>query len=332
MDNKRLTYIDTAKFIGILLVIVGHCGNHITLLGQVAYSFHMPLFFIISGMFIKDMQFTTGGQKYAKRLLIPYAITSFLTLIAFFVCASCNCDNINEVFSRWVITTVFATAAPDYGKELFSDIEAAGPIWFLFALFWANWIYSYLKTKCDRLMLLTISLSLFVFSSLSLSVIKLPFSIQAGIGAVIFLFIGECVRNYNIIDRLNHFPLILKVALFLTWLIPMYKGALVGMPVMLYTKGIISFICAVAGSIVLMNMSKIFTYFGGRYGKYTLSLLCAHSIAWNCFYYFGNPFVGIISGSNIIVNFLIEFLCQVLIAVLGSILLTKLPISKKYFI
>lgn len=180
-------------------------------------------------------------------------------------------------------------------------------------------------------MLLTISLSLFVFSSLSLSVIKLPFSIQAGIGAVIFLFIGECVRNYNIIDRLNHFPLIFKIALFLTWLIPMYKGALVGMPIMLYTKGIISFICAVAGSIVLMNMSKIFTYFWG-YGKYTLSLLCAHSIAWNCFYYFGNPFIGIIPDSNIIVNFFIEFLCQVLIAVLGAILLTKLPIIRKYFI
>lgn len=276
MDNKRLTYIDTAKFIGILLVIVGHCGNQITLLGQVAYSFHMPLFFIISGMFIKEMQFTTGGQKYAKRLLIPYAITSFLTLIAFFVCANYNCGNLNEIFSRWVVTTVFATSAPDYGKELFSNIEAAGPIWFLFALFWANWIYSYLKIKCDRLMLLTISLSLFVFSSLSLSVIKLPFSIQAGIGAVIFLFIGECVRNYNIIDRLNHFPLILKVALFLTWFIPMYKGALVGMPVMLYTKGIISFICAVAGSIVLMNMSKIFTYFGGGVWKvYLVITLCA---------------------------------------------------------
>jgi acyltransferase len=50
--NKRIGWIDIAKGITILLVIVGH-----TLIGykvnDYIYAFHMPLFFICSGLLFK---------------------------------------------------------------------------------------------------------------------------------------------------------------------------------------------------------------------------------------------------------------------------------------
>ncbi len=48
MNIKRLNYIDVAKGIGMLLVVIGHCSN--TIANQYIYSFHMPLFFIITGI------------------------------------------------------------------------------------------------------------------------------------------------------------------------------------------------------------------------------------------------------------------------------------------
>ena len=47
LTKKRLNYLDYAKGIGILLVVLGHIYNNSVKLW--IYSFHMPLFFIISG-------------------------------------------------------------------------------------------------------------------------------------------------------------------------------------------------------------------------------------------------------------------------------------------
>lgn len=58
----RIDYIDTARFLGIFLVYHGHVVERMMYLGNVAaahqykliYSFHMPLFFVLSGFIAKD--------------------------------------------------------------------------------------------------------------------------------------------------------------------------------------------------------------------------------------------------------------------------------------
>ena len=48
MDGKtRIGWVDTAKGIGLLLVIIGHLP--IPLVPVWIYTFHMPLFFFLSG-------------------------------------------------------------------------------------------------------------------------------------------------------------------------------------------------------------------------------------------------------------------------------------------
>ena len=54
---QRLAAFDIAKGIGIILVIVGHSSG--TICNRYIDSFHMPLFFIISGYFLScKVQFT----------------------------------------------------------------------------------------------------------------------------------------------------------------------------------------------------------------------------------------------------------------------------------
>ena len=50
MDKKRDIAIDIAKGIGIYLVCLGHTTSNEVVLKWL-YSFHMPLFFFLSGIF-----------------------------------------------------------------------------------------------------------------------------------------------------------------------------------------------------------------------------------------------------------------------------------------
>lgn len=59
MEKKqRLDYIDAAKAIAIILVIIGHCYwvGAVPRLRNIIYSFHMPLFFVVSGFSLSNYQ------------------------------------------------------------------------------------------------------------------------------------------------------------------------------------------------------------------------------------------------------------------------------------
>lgn len=48
--SQRITALDIAKGIGIIFVVWGHCYNVNCIPGMFFYSFHMPLFFLLSGL------------------------------------------------------------------------------------------------------------------------------------------------------------------------------------------------------------------------------------------------------------------------------------------
>ncbi|MGG1754302.1 acyltransferase family protein, partial [Bacillus pumilus] len=71
--NKRLEWVDAAKGIGILLVVMAHVPIPDSF-KQFIYSFHMPLFFLLSGMMFRSSSRPALSfiQKKAKSLLLPY--------------------------------------------------------------------------------------------------------------------------------------------------------------------------------------------------------------------------------------------------------------------
>ena len=94
MDKKsRIVYFDIAKGIGMVLVLLGHLQNdtifsyspHILKLCAWIFSFHMPLFFIISGMLIcykeenrSDIRGFIGKRFHS--IMIPYFWFSLIYL------------------------------------------------------------------------------------------------------------------------------------------------------------------------------------------------------------------------------------------------------------
>lgn len=88
----RLRWVDYAKGIGIILVVYGHVlrGINDANLGlgrglfqfsdTLLYSFHMPLFFLLSGLFaerwVQRYSFVKGIREKVRSLLVPYLIWS----------------------------------------------------------------------------------------------------------------------------------------------------------------------------------------------------------------------------------------------------------------
>src|SRR5690606_33926382 len=75
--------------LGILLVVFGHnrvVGPAHPELFSIVFSFHMPLFFFLSGITFKaNMPFLELVRRRWRTLLLPYAVTILLVVLAFFV-------------------------------------------------------------------------------------------------------------------------------------------------------------------------------------------------------------------------------------------------------
>jgi polysaccharide biosynthesis protein PslL len=79
--SQRIEYLDIARGIGILLVVLGHndFGAISPFFHQVIYSFHIPLFFFLAGYFISiSVPFSEYFKKRFHSVLKPYLFTIFL--------------------------------------------------------------------------------------------------------------------------------------------------------------------------------------------------------------------------------------------------------------
>ena len=81
LKSKKMNWIDVAKGICIICIILGHMGNNLAV--KIVYAFHIPVFFILSGYTMKreklDNQYI---KKKFSRLMIPYFTTClFITIM-----------------------------------------------------------------------------------------------------------------------------------------------------------------------------------------------------------------------------------------------------------
>ena len=79
-DKKRIDFIDVAKGISIICIIIGHLS--INEINRFVFTFHVPIFFLITGWFIKA---ETPDKKFIKKkvtsLLLPYEVTCIALIV-----------------------------------------------------------------------------------------------------------------------------------------------------------------------------------------------------------------------------------------------------------
>lgn len=80
--SSRVLWLDIAKGITIILMVIGHTSIPMSL-SNFIWSFHMPLFFIASGWMTDWQKYSVGNFviKKTPSILLPFAIYSIVVLI-----------------------------------------------------------------------------------------------------------------------------------------------------------------------------------------------------------------------------------------------------------
>ncbi|MEO0289433.1 MAG: acyltransferase family protein [candidate division WOR-3 bacterium] len=193
--NRRENFIDIAKSIGIFLVVLGHTEIDQNLKTFI-YSFHMPLFFIISGFLLKiESNFKEFFLKRFKRLILPYFIFSFLTyLFWIFVTGRHGIGLVSEIgYLKPVIGTLIGLSHNDY---LVHNIS----LWFLYVLFLTELIYFYISRIKNQVLLfiVPIILSFIGYVVTNKLHLRLIYGFEKVLIAQVFYFSGFIIKKNNL--------------------------------------------------------------------------------------------------------------------------------------
>lgn len=201
MKQNRIEWIDVLKSLVMLLVVIGHAVPKDTpqTLGYYIYSFHMPLFFMISGMTFylqlsrREFEFTLLVKNKAKALLQPYLILSFMALPIWILNFKILSKSEDKIINR--VIGIF------YGNEN-AVSSPSNAMWFCLVLFmaliafWAVNRWAEGNEKHLTLMVLIIALFGYTFSLDSVE-FPLPWKAETVPMAMLFLLMGWLFIKYK---------------------------------------------------------------------------------------------------------------------------------------
>lgn len=284
--KKRIEFLDIAKGIAVLLMIIGHTKNIPSDLRSFIFSFHMPVFFIISGYTFKTKPFKQVLVSSFKRLLLPYFITCMVMLVIYIIRSRLKVNSNYFVINYYDLrATLFSYF---YGNckthNFFIKIPGIEYIWFLNCLFVIRLLFNYIS-RLNIYLSGAVCLAFSVMGMLISKYVWLPFNLDIALVALFFVYGGYVLKR---IDFLN-MPVAGWLICICVWLLYIPFGH-IEMAVRAYPYTVVSLISSLCGSIVFLKFCKciekykyingFFTFFGTN----SLALLCCHNIESYVFY------------------------------------------------
>lgn len=194
--KQRIDYLDGVKGFGILSIIVGHV--FIPGWNDYIFLYHLPIFFLLAGYFTNTKRsFGAFVKNKARRLLAPYVLTATLIVLFSIPKSLAEHTSVIEGLQKWGNAALCGIGV----KSDFLPMESIGAIWFLWALFWASVLLRALITTPYRFLRLLSVTVLFIVGVLSIKQIFLPLSIQPGLAALLYLYLGWLFHETK--DRLG---------------------------------------------------------------------------------------------------------------------------------
>lgn len=288
MKKHRLKYIDQAKAIGIILIVLGHISYFYGPVNNTASYFKISIFYIISGLLtyqnefkgISNIKFVESVKHKAKTLLIPYCFYSALALFWLLILGIIKNDF--APLSKGILQTI--------------TFRGISTLWFLPSLFlafvfhdcWGKMVCSirnnYVRAALYIALIIVVPITMIKLSALPFFEINLIgpiyyicLTLGKGIVAFWFLEIG-----YIGVTKVISLPAILHVvafgggAVFVNIIHPscidfnMFEFGTY--PILFFSMGIV-FSCAIIG---LLKASKIKEMVLNRIGLASLFIMATH--------------------------------------------------------
>lgn len=297
LTTERIEWIDCAKGLSILLVVLGH--SVYGMYRGVIFSFHMPLFFIMSCLTYRlsaDMrQLGAKAKKAFVRLVIPALVLFLLTALGK---ALLEGETMDLAFWKAKgLSLLFASGSQFYIGDPQIHIQRMGIPWFLIVLFTGRTLFDLLHLKLGRG---------FVPACLLLSVagvvigqyIWLPLSFDVTLVSLGFLLFGYWLRRWNF----EIYPWVCLICVAGVWAVSLLFTELLDykyleMSMRRYPLYPLCMITAIAGTMMVSQLSSLLIRYLGWLkkplmflGEHSLDMLCVHTLdfLWEPLYMFSS--------------------------------------------
>lgn len=254
-ERKREAYLDIAKGIGIILVILGHID--VGFATTWFYSFDLPVFFVVTGICFRYRDsFVSYLKSKARRCLIPYTVFGILIVLVESKTGYLYETGLKPNFVRLVKQERYST------------------LWFLATLFVASLMFYWIVRVCrqNAVLVLVVSVVLSaIFVYLDQNHIRaLPWNVDTAFIVLAFIGAGYFIKNFKgIIDnliRLSGGRKIIAVVAFLLVNLFAFAGNLIVSHTSLemywnsYGNYVFMLIAALSGTLFVLIVSSSIKY------------------------------------------------------------------------
>ncbi|MBE6924176.1 MAG: hypothetical protein E7466_02905 [Ruminococcaceae bacterium] len=290
-QNQRTEWIDCARGIGILLVVLGH-GVYGQLRG-IVFSFHMPLFFILSGM---TYRLSAEGRQLGKRckqalfkLILP-AVVLYSLDVGLHVLNQILRMGFRPTGKFWLsrlLTLLFSSGAVSGARFPIHSIpiDRMGIPWFLIVLAVGRTLLDLLHLK-TRKGFVPICIVLSISGVVIGQYCWLPLSFDVALASLLFLLIGWGLRSFDFQKR-SAIRFLVACALWVGTFSLLEPLGLkyMEMSSRRYPLYPLCLMTAVAGTVVVAYVSVFISKFLGwlkgplmYIGEHSMVMLCVHTL------------------------------------------------------
>lgn len=243
----RAKWVDITKGILSILVIIGHTVGNSFIIAMI-YSFHMPCFFILSGYTYKTISHE-DIQSYIlrcfKKLIVPCIFLSIIQCIV-------NIYHGMEI-KQALLYHALGLLFGDIKEITFMNYKgcAMGILWFMFAMFWAKVIYSFVQ------IFITTNRTIFIafLSLLGYSIAKfscVPQSIDIALVSLIYIEVGYLYKEYK--HKFNQYSIVIGLLCCFMWVC--YANSGFSLAFRAYVSVLALYVIPFCGSVCTFQLSE----------------------------------------------------------------------------
>lgn len=311
---SRIQFIDIAKGIAIILMVIGHMPGIDPVFRAVIFSFHMPLFIIANGYFIKEYDIKKTLKKSAVSLLIPYGAVCILEAVFSTFAAQTN-EQAGALLFAGLNDMVVGMSKI---STMFTNYGSVWLVWFVICLFLVRNLYVILMHFLQKNKILFRSAPAFLICISLLGfylgnyVGFLPWSLDVALYCIIFIALGDMLRRLNVLYKYGKTITFISLGVWIAFLL---TGEYIELARRRYPFIFGGAVAAIAGTIFIFKISQliekrkgVFTDFLTWCGKHSFLILGVHCIEMRFIHWDTVLFTGMSGGRVALARILIRII------------------------
>lgn len=192
-NTQRKEYLDLLRGIAMISIVLGHLA--VRSINRVVFTYHLPVFFLITGYFTREGQpLPSLIRKRARTLLVPYAVSCAIIIVLRVLWYGIRGGSgASPEAVQWILASFYASGTAELVP---AGIISIGATWFLWTTFWACILLNLVLRIPDKYRIAAV-LGIFLIGYFSARKFMLPLGVQPAACSLLYLYIGYLVRRYE---------------------------------------------------------------------------------------------------------------------------------------